>query len=82
MNISYGVVEWEDNQLSAPGSLGKKLALALSVLTLAALALGSWLEAPDVKHLGDNTPVVVEAVNQEPAQVDDSVRAGVQAFVK
>lgn len=82
MNISYGVVEWEDNQRSAPRSLGKKLALALSVLTLAALALGAWLEAPDVKHLGDNTPVVAEAASQELAQAKDSVEARAQADVR
>ncbi len=82
MNISYGIVEWEENQRLAPGTLGKKLAVALSVLTLAALALGSWLEAPDLDHLADNTPVVVEAVNQELTQADDLLRAGAQAFAK
>ncbi len=43
MNISFGIVEWDESERSAPGTSGKKLAVALSVIALATLALASWV---------------------------------------
>lgn len=44
MNISLGIVEWEEleeKDRSTPGALGKKLAVVLNVIALATLA--SWV---------------------------------------
>lgn len=63
MNISFGIVEWdewEENERSAPGSLGKKLAVALSIVGLAAIAMSSWLSTPDLSSTSELAPVSAE----------------------
>lgn len=71
MNISLGMVEWEESRRSAPGTLGRKLAVVLSVLTLAALALGNGLIASDPSVVDEAPSPVAEvavAVDQVLAQ--------------
>ena len=85
MNVSLGMVEWEESRRSAPGTLGRKLAFALSVLTLAALALGSWLTATDLSVAGDTSPTVAEIAftsDPEPEQSQRSGPIGSQVFTK
>ncbi|MFQ5942912.1 MAG: hypothetical protein ACE5JF_05100 [Anaerolineales bacterium] len=85
MNISLGMVEWEENRRSAPGTLGRKLAVALSVLTLSALALGNWLAPTDLSSVEGSSSTVAEvafAVDPEPAQAQSSEPAGSQVFAK
>ena len=63
MNISLGIVEWEEweeNERSAPGTLGKKLAVALSIVGLAAMAMGSWLSTPDLSSVSELAPASAE----------------------
>ena len=85
MNISLGMVEWEESRRSTPGTSGKKLAVALSVLLLAAMALGNWLAAPDLSIVGENASAIAEvtfSADQEFAQAESSAPAGSQVFTR
>ena len=62
MNVSLGMVEWEEGRRSAPGTLGRKIAIALSVASLSALAIGSWLAAPDASQARSEAPVAEVAL--------------------
>ena len=75
MNINFGAVEWEENESIGPSSLGKKLAAALTVLTLAALAMGSWLEAPDLAVASTEVAAAAEILEGPP-------KTGPPAFVE
>ena len=85
MNISLGMVEWEESRRSSPRALGKKLAVVLSVVLLAALALGNWLASPDLLIGGQSSSAIVEvasAADQESAQVESSAPVGSQVFTR
>ncbi|GMR10116.1 MAG: hypothetical protein BMS9Abin28_0937 [Anaerolineae bacterium] len=85
MNINLGMVEWEEGRRSSPGRLGKKLAVALSVVLLAALALGNWLAAPDLSIGGQSSSAIAEdafAADQEIAQDESFAPAGSQVFTR
>lgn len=57
MIINFGGTEWEESRKVGSSSLGKKLAAALTILTLAALALGTWIEAPDLSVVASEAAV-------------------------
>lgn len=82
MNISLGVVEWEEQRRSAPSTLGKKLAVTLCALTLAALAMGSWLEAHELKGMNDSAPAIVEVAGHQLVRVESPARAGNQVLAR
>ncbi len=85
MKISLGMVEWEESRRSSPGTLGKKLAVALSVVLLAALALGNWLASPDLSIRGQSSSAIAEiayATDPEHAQAESPAPAGTQVFTK